>query len=200
MTVVPNKHYTQSFPVWPERPWLPVHSSFSSELVRGYSLWLEKPLGFKMTLDRAEASLLAGPLPNSEVAVEMPAEPCFSPVVWTFRWGGGCRVLGPSPSLGSLYSLWSSGLRWNHAPFRNKARALGSTLLPGKQSEGLSYLLSDPTVGIPGCTGVLLHHREWGGILIFCTLGSDDGVLWCLRKYGFKLSEAKDSLDTIIPV
>lgn len=84
----------------------------------------------------------------------MPAEPCFSPVVWTFRWGRGCRVLGPSLSLGSLYSLWSSGLQWNHAPFRNKARVSGSTLLLGEQNEAPSHLLSDPTVGIPGCTGV----------------------------------------------
>ena len=40
----------------------------------------------------------------------------------------------------------------------------GSALLPGKQQVRplLTCFLSDPTFGIPGCTGVLFNHREWG--------------------------------------
>lgn len=60
--IAPNKQNMESFPVWPERPWLPVHSSVSSEVVRGYSLCLGKPQEFKMILERAKASPLAGPL------------------------------------------------------------------------------------------------------------------------------------------
>lgn len=156
--IAPNKQNMEIFPVWPERPWLPVHSSVSSEAVRGYSLCLEKPQDFKMILERAEASPLAGPLQSEEIFlrarvpspgvlrlpghflpslpkwdhcvfgmlrdVQMPPEPCCSPVVWTFRWGRGRRVLGPSRSLDSLCFLCCSGLLWNVCFFQEQSQRL----------------------------------------------------------------------------
>lgn len=132
----------------------------------------------------------------------MPTEPCCSPVVWTFRWGRGLRVLGPSLSLDSLSFLCSSELLWNAHSFQEQSQGLLPCSAPREAAnQAPSHLLSF----WPHVWHSWLHRcppSSWRmvGITIFCALESDDGrPLWQWRKHGFKLSEAMDSPDTVIP-